>query len=101
MPSIRTHALIIRYSDVFETSSVVTAFTRELGKISGLAKGARRLKSPMQGGLDLLGVSDMVLLHKGTDALDLIIEAVPAERFSSLRTNLEALYAGYYVSTLR
>ena len=45
----------VRTWDVFETSTVATLFTRELGKVSGLAKGARRLKSPMQGGLDLLG----------------------------------------------
>ena len=92
--------LVVRASDVFETSTVATLFTRELGKVSGLAKGARRLKSPMQGGLDLLGVSDIVLLHKASDALDLIIEAVPVERFEPLRRDLAALYAGYYIAEL-
>ena len=97
---VRSLALTIRASDVFETSTIATLFTRELGKVSGLAKGARRLKSPMQGGLDLLTVSDIVLLHKGTDALNLIIEAVPAERFSALRIDLGALFAGYYIAEL-
>ena len=100
MPAVRSLALVIRAYDVFETSTVATLFTRELGKVSGLAKGARRLKSPMQGGLDLLGISDIVLLHKGTEALDLIIEAVATERFDSLRLNLPALYAGYYIAEL-
>ncbi|WP_435007476.1 DNA repair protein RecO [Tundrisphaera lichenicola] len=100
MPSVRSLALVVRASDVFETSTVATLFTRELGKASGLAKGARRLKSPMQGGLDLLGVSDIVLLHKASEALDLIIEAVPVERFEPLRRDLAALYAGYYIAEL-
>ena len=100
MPAVRSMALVVRASDVFETSTVATLFTRELGKASGLAKGARRLKSPMQGGLDLLGVSDIVLLHKASEALDLIIEAVPVERFGSLRRDLAALYAGYYIAEL-
>ena len=100
MPAVRSLALTIRASDVFETSTVAMLFTRELGKVSGLAKGARRLKSPMQGGLDLLSVCDIVLLHKGTDALDLIIEATPAERFNSLRLDLPALYSGYYIAEL-
>jgi DNA repair protein RecO (recombination protein O) len=100
MPSIRTLAIIVRSHEVFETSLVVTAFTRELGKVSGLAKGGRRLKSPMQGGLDLLGVSDIVLLHKASDALDLVTEAVPVERFASLRCDLTSLYAGYYLAEL-
>ena len=100
MAAVRSLALVVRSSDVFETSTVATLFTRELGKVSGLAKGARRLKSPMQGGLDLLGVSDIVLLHKATDALDLITEAAPVERFAALRGDLSALYAGYYVAEL-
>ena len=100
MPAVRSPALTLRASDVFETSSIATLFTRELGKVSGLAKGARRLKSPMQGGLDLLGVSDIVLLHKGTEGLDLIIEASPIERFDSLRVDLAALFAGYYIAEL-
>jgi DNA repair protein RecO (recombination protein O) len=97
---VRTLGLIVRTLDVFETSLIVTAFTRELGKVSGLAKGARRLKSPMQGGLDLLGVSDIVLLHKASEALDLITEAAPFERFAPLRRDLAALYAGYYIAEL-
>jgi DNA repair protein RecO (recombination protein O) len=100
MPSVRSLALVLRSWDVFETSTVATLFSRELGKVSGLAKGARRLKSPMQGGLDLLAVSDIVLLHKASDALDLIIEAAPVERFAPLRRDLAALYAGYYIAEL-
>jgi DNA repair protein RecO (recombination protein O) len=100
MPAVRSLALVVRTVDVFETSTVATLFTRELGKVSGLAKGARRLKSPMQGGLDLLAISDIVLLHKASDALDLIIEAVATERFEPLRRDLAALYAGYYIAEL-
>lgn len=100
MPAVRSPALVLRTVEVFETSLVVTAFTRELGKVSGLAKGGRRLKGPFSGGLDLLGVSDIVLLHKASDALDLLTEAAPVERFTSLRRDLAALYAGYYVAEL-
>ena len=69
MPSVRTLGLVVRVVDVFETSLVVTLFTRELGKIGALAKGARRLKSPLQGGLDLLGVSDIVVPYDDNTGL--------------------------------
>ena len=76
MPANRSLALVVRTVEVFETSLVVTLFTRELGKVAALAKGGRRLKSPFQGGLDLLGVSDIVLLPKASESLDLLTEAV-------------------------
>jgi DNA repair protein RecO (recombination protein O) len=100
VPAIRTLALVLRTVEVFETSLVATLFTRELGQVAVLAKGARRLKSPTQGGLDLLGVSDIVLFPKASETLDLLAEAVPVERFASLRRDLAALYAGYYVAEL-
>ena len=100
MPAQRSLALVLRTIEVFETSLVATLFTRELGKVSALAKGARRLKSAFQGGLDLLGVSDIVLFPKASEALDLLAEAAPVERFASLRRDLAALYAGYYIAEL-
>jgi DNA repair protein RecO (recombination protein O) len=100
MAAVRSLALVVRSVDVFETSSVITLFTREMGKVAALAKGARRLKSPFQGGLDLLHVSDIVLLHKASEALDLLTESAPVERFPSLRRDLAALYAGYYIAEL-
>ena len=96
----RTLALVIRTVEVFETSLVATLFTRELGKVAVLAKGARRLKSSLQGGLDLLGVSDIVLLPKASESLDLLTEASRVESFPSLRRDLAALYAGYYIAEL-
>ena len=37
---------------------------------------------------------------KASEALDLLAEAVPVERFPSLRRDLAALYAGYYIAEL-
>jgi DNA repair protein RecO (recombination protein O) len=100
VPAVRTSALVIRSVDVFETSKVLTLFSRDLGKVSALAKGARRLRSPFQSALDLLSVCDIVVLHKASEALDLLTEAALMERFDSLRRDLAALYAGYYIAEL-
>ena len=44
MSSEKALALVLRVVEFSETSSVVTLFTREFGKIRGLAKGSRRPK---------------------------------------------------------
>jgi DNA repair protein RecO (recombination protein O) len=100
LAAVRTEGLVIRAVDVFETSRVLTLFTRDLGKVSALAKGARRLKSPFQAGLDLLSICDIVVLHKASEALDLLTEATLVERFASCRRDLAALYCGYYIAEL-
>lgn len=101
---VRTLALVLRSIEVFETSKVLSLYSRDLGKISALAKGARRLKSSFHSSLDLLSVCDIVLLHKASgsaeDTLDLMTEATLEERFDALRDDLPALYAGYYVAEL-
>ena len=100
MAANRSLALVLRTVEVFETSLVVTLFTREQGKIAALAKGGRRFKSPFQGGLDLLTVSDIVWLPKASESLVLLTEAASLERFACLHRDLASLYAGYYIAEL-
>ena len=92
--------LVVRTTDWSETSRIATIWTRELGKVRVLAKGGRRLKSNFEVALDLLTVCSIVLLRKSSGGLDLLTEARAEERFAGLRTNLQALNAGYYVAEL-
>jgi len=95
----KTAALVVRTSDWSESSRIATLFTREFGKVRALAKGGRRLKGSFEVALDLLAVCSIVLIRK-KNGLDLLTEARSEERFVGLRTNLPALYAGYYVAEL-
>jgi DNA repair protein RecO (recombination protein O) len=100
MPALRTHALVIRYTDFSNSSRIFSLFTRDLGRVDAIAKGSRRLKSPFENGLDLLSVCDIVLLYKSNDTLDLLAEASLVERFAALRANLATMYAGCYLAEL-
>ena len=100
MPSEKTDAIVLRVIEFSETSLVVTMITRDLGRISALAKGARRPKSPFESALDLLCASRIVCVHKNTDALDILTEAKLQRRFRSAEHDLTRLYAGYYVAEL-
>src|SRR5690606_10337799 len=93
-------AIVLKVVDFSETSAVVTLFSREFGKLRGLAKGARRPKGPFESALDLLGVCRIVFLRKSSDALDLLTEAKLERRFRPHAGALANLYAGYYVAEL-
>jgi DNA repair protein RecO (recombination protein O) len=100
MSSEKATAIVLRVVEFSETSSVVTLFTREFGKIRALAKGARRPKGPFESALDLLGLCRIVFLRKSSDALDLLTEAKLERRFRPFGGELSNLYAAYYVAEL-
>src|SRR5580698_9751588 len=100
MSSEKASALILRLVDFSETSSVVTLFTREFGKVQALAKGGRRPKGPFESALDLLSLCRIVFLRKSSDALDLLTEAKLERRFRVVGRDLSNLYAAYYLAEL-
>ncbi|MDA0835620.1 MAG: DNA repair protein RecO [Planctomycetota bacterium] len=100
MSAEKCDALIIRLTDFSETSKVVTCFTREWGKVSALAKGARRLRSAFEAALDLLSVCKIVFLRKSSGGLDLLTEAQLTTRFQPNGQDLGSFYAGCYVAEL-
>jgi DNA repair protein RecO (recombination protein O) len=100
MAAEKATALVLRTTDFSETSRIATLWTREFGKVRVLAKGGRRLKSNFESALDLLTVCSIVLLRKSSGSLDLLTEARVVQRFPQLRTDLTALYAGYYIAEL-
>jgi DNA repair protein RecO (recombination protein O) len=100
MAAEKATALVLRTTDWSETSRIATLWTREFGKVRVLAKGGRRLKSNFESALDLLTECSIVLLRKSSGSLDLLTEARVVRRFTRLRADLPALYAGYYVAEL-
>jgi len=100
VPIDKTLALVIRTVDFSESSRVVTLYTRELGKVGALAKGAKRLRSQFLCALDLLCLSRIVLIRKRAEILDLLTEAQLERGFAPRRDNLDVLLAGHVVAEL-
>lgn len=100
MSAEKSTAIILRLVEFSETSLIVTMLTRDFGKLTALAKGARRRKSPFEAALDLLSICRIVFLHKSTGAMDLLTEAKLERRFRAGTKDLKRLYCGYYVAEL-
>ncbi|MFM8413844.1 MAG: DNA repair protein RecO [Planctomycetota bacterium] len=99
MPAEKTLAIVIRTVPFGETSSVVTVFCREFGKLRALAKGAWRPKSGFDGGLDLLSTSQVLVLRRPSGGLDLLTEASLESRFRVGRS-LAAVLGGLHIAEL-
>lgn len=99
MAAEKTRALVLRTVAFGETSSVVSLYTRDFGKVRALAKGAWRPKSGFDGGLDLLSSCQVLVLRRSSGGLDLLTEASLEHRFRVGRS-FPAFVAGMYVAEL-
>lgn len=98
MPAEKARARVIRSFPFGDSSAVVTLFTRELGKVRALAKGAWRPKGAFDGALDLLSSCQVVTLRKSSGGLDLLTEAWLERRFRV--GSLTAFHGGMHVAEL-
>lgn len=96
----KADAIVIRQADFSESSRVVTLFSKEFGKLSALAKGAKRLKGPFDAALDLLSNCRIVFIRKSPGALNLLTQASLSSRFAPVSGSLNSLYGGYYLAEL-
>lgn len=62
MSYVKTTGIVIKEVHTGEADKILTIFTRNLGKITASAKGARRPRSRLIAGTQLLCYSDFVLL---------------------------------------
>ena len=97
--SYRTEAVVLRRSDFGEADRLLTLYSRELGKLRAIAKGARKPQSRKTGHVELF-MRTRFLLAKGHD-LDIVTQAELIEAYQPLREDLVRMtYASYVVELL-
>jgi DNA repair protein RecO (recombination protein O) len=96
----KTEGVVLRVSDYGESSQIATLFTRDFGRLHGIAKGAKRLRKGVPNALDALNRVDLVFVRKPAGQLHLFTEWTVTENFLRLRRNLDTLYWALYVAEL-
>ncbi len=87
----KVNAIVIASHDYKESSKIIRVFTRELGRISILARGAKRAKSSLHNISSLFSCSSMVLAKRGD--LYYIKEAVIKNANLALRKDIKSIYS--------
>jgi len=100
MAIIKTEGIVIRIQDYRESSKIVTCFTPDHGKISLIAKGAKRVKSRMGGTLDLLQHIAIVYYQKETRDIQTLSQSELLHSFQAFQNDLQKLSYGLAVLEL-
>ena len=95
-----TTGLILRTYPLTETSLIVHWLTRDFGRIHTVAKGARRLKSPFRGKLDLFYLADFSFARSRSSDLHNLREVSLRETHNALRQDLQQLQEAAYCAAL-
>jgi DNA repair protein RecO (recombination protein O) len=94
----KAHAIVLKRIAFGETDKILTVFTREHGKLSAIAKGARRATSRLVGGTEPMTYSRM-LLAVGQN-LDVLTQCEVQQPFPEVRADLEKIGHATYLLEL-
>ncbi len=91
-----TEGIITKETKYGDTSRILTVITKDLGKISVLAKSVRRGKSGLAAATSLFSYSRFTLFKSGSSSLYKLNECEQISSFSQLRESLEGMaFAAY------
>jgi DNA repair protein RecO (recombination protein O) len=92
---VKTEAVILKSMKYGESSRIVTLYTREFGKTSIIAKGARGPKPRFGAALDVLSRSDIVMYKKEHRDLHLLSQADLIQQYRGVIDHPERLMAAF------
>jgi DNA repair protein RecO (recombination protein O) len=98
--SYRASAVVLNSIDYGESDRILTFYTLEQGKLSGIAKGARRSRKRFVGNLDPLSHINIGYFHSDKSDLVRIEDATLIDAFSILKTDIDRLSDGCYLLEL-
>lgn len=94
--SLKTESIVLRRTNFGEADRVLQFITPENGKIGVMARGVRREKSKLAGGIELFAVCDVVI-HLGKGDLGILTSARLNTFFSHILEDYDRMQFGYQV----
>src|SRR5664279_3509870 len=94
MRQIVSEAIILNRIDYGEADRILTLLTPDYGKLSLVAKGVRRIKSKLAGGIELFSVSDITFI-KGRGEIGTLVSTRLKKHYGAIVTDYERTMLGY------
>ena len=98
----KTEAILLRKQDLRETSLILTFYTRDFGKIRGIARGVRGPRQSAAGGsYEILSLDEIVFYERKRGDIFTVSQCDLVDYFNIIRSDLTRLsYAAYMAELL-
>lgn len=94
MKQLVTRAIILSRTDYGEADRILTMLTPAYGKLTLLARGVRRVKSKLAGGIELFSVSEVTFI-KGRGEVGTLVSTRLLKHYGQIVGNLDRTMLGY------
>ncbi len=94
MKTLNTQAIILKRTDFGEADRIITFLTPDHGKVRGLARGVRKTKSKLAGGIELFSVSDISYIV-GRGEISTLVSTRLVKHYAQIVKDLDRTNAGY------
>lgn len=96
MKQLHTKAIVLKRLNFSEADRIITVITPEQGRLSMLAKGVRKQKSKLAGGLELFSESDITYID-GRSELKTIVSTRLNSHFSTIVADIQKTMLAYEI----
>src|ERR1700757_3472845 len=93
MKQLLTTGIILSRTDFGEADRIITVLTPDHGKLRLMARGARKPKSKMAGGIELFSVSDLTFIE-GKGEIGALISSRLHSHYGHIVENIERVQLG-------
>lgn len=94
MKHLQTKGIVLSRTYYGEADRIVTVLTPSYGKLRLMARGVRKPKSKLAGGIELFSVSDLTFIE-GKGEMGTLISSRLSQHYSQIVTNIERVQLGY------
>jgi DNA repair protein RecO (recombination protein O) len=94
MNQIRTQGIVLSRTDYGEADRILTLLTPDRGKLRLMARGVRRAKSKLAGGIELFSTSDITYMQ-GRGEIGTLISARLVRYYDRIVKNIDRVQLGY------